>query len=192
MIRTFLILSWVPWSCNFERISSTDSFNFWFSCRSILFSFSNFANLLSKFSNFEIRVCNYIISLTGTRMAVPLLSGIEVFCKNFAFPFELGPVRPPSPGLTFYGGSFSVCIIFLRFLEVIEIDPWNQPKKLKIGGQAPSNLDCAKLARSINPNRIVLHVEGDKVSLAEMIMHFHEKTEFSWNMSFSITSLYLP
>ena len=46
-------------------------------------------------------------------------------------------------------------------------------------GQAPSNLDCAKLARSINPNRIVLPVEGDKVSPAEMIMHFHEKTEFS-------------
>ena len=87
---------------------------------------------------------------------------------------------------------FSVFIIFLRFLEVIEIDPWNQPKKLKIGGQAPSNLDCAKLARSINPNRIVLHVEGDKVSPAEMIMHFHEKTEFSWNMSFSITSPYHP
>ena len=46
--------------------------------------------------------------LTRTRMAVPLLSGIEVFCKNFAFPFELGPVRPPTPELTFYGGSFSV------------------------------------------------------------------------------------
>ena len=46
-------------------------------------------------------------------------------------------------------------------------------------GQAPSNLYCAKLARSINPNRIVLHVEGDKVSPAEMIMNFHEKTEFS-------------
>ena len=45
-------------------------------------------------------------------------------------------------------------------------------------GQAPSNLYCAKLARSINPNRIVLHVEGDKVSPAEMIMHVHEKTEF--------------
>ena len=46
-------------------------------------------------------------------------------------------------------------------------------------GQAPSNLYFAKLARSINPNRIVLHVEGDKVPPAEMIMHFHEKTEFS-------------
>ena len=107
------------------------------------------------------------------------MPGIEVFCRNFAFPFELGPVRPPSPGPTFYGGSFSVCIIFLRFLEVIKLNPQNQSKKLKIGGQASSNLDCAKLARSINPNRIVLHVEGDKVSLAEMIMHFHEKTKFS-------------
>ena len=58
-----------------------------------------------------------------TRIAVPLLPGIEVFCKNFAFPFELGPVRPPSPGLTFYGDSFSVCIIFIRILEVIEVDP---------------------------------------------------------------------
>ena len=131
------------------------------------------------------------MKLTRTRIAVPLLPGIEVFRKNFAFPFELGPVCPPTPGLTFYAGSFSVWIIFLRYLEVLEINPWNQPKKLKIGGQAPSNLDCAKLARSINPNRIVLHVEGDKVSPAEMIMHFHEKTEFSWNMSFSITSLYL-
>ena len=45
-------------------------------------------------------------------------------------------------------------------------------------GQAPSNLHCAKLAHSINPNRIVLHVEGDKVSPAEMIMHVHEKIEF--------------
>ena len=46
-------------------------------------------------------------------------------------------------------------------------------------GQAPSNLDCAKLARSINPNRIVLHVEGDKVSPAEIFMHVYGKTEFS-------------
>ena len=38
-------------------------------------------------------------------------------------------------------------------------------------GQAPSNLYCAKLARSINSNRIVLHVEGDKVSSAEMIIY---------------------
>ena len=45
-------------------------------------------------------------------------------------------------------------------------------------GQAPSNLYCAKLAHSINPNRIVLHVEGDKVSPVEMIMHFHEKQNF--------------
>ena len=59
-------------------------------------------------------------------------------------------------------------------------------------GQAPSNLYCAKLARSINPNRIVRHAEVDKVSPAEMIMHVHEKTEFSGNMSFSITSPYLP
>ena len=43
-------------------------------------------------------------------------------------------------------------------------------------GQAPSNLYCAKLARSINPNRIVLPVEGDKVSLAEMVMHVEHKT----------------
>ena len=46
-------------------------------------------------------------------------------------------------------------------------------------GKAPSNLYCAELARTINPNRIVLHVEGDKVSPAELFMHFHEKTEFS-------------
>ena len=133
----------------------------------------------------------FVVNLTRTRIAVPLLSGIEIFCKKIAIPFELGPVRPPSPGLTFYGGSFSVCIIFIRILEVIEVDPWNQPKRLKIRYQARSNLYCAKLVRSIKPNRIVLHVEGDKVSPAEIIMHFHEKTEFSWNMSFSITSLYL-
>ena len=53
-------------------------------------------------------VPNFFSLLTRTRMAVPLLSGIEVFRKNFAFPFELGPVRPPTPELTFYGGSFSV------------------------------------------------------------------------------------
>ena len=46
-------------------------------------------------------------------------------------------------------------------------------------GQASSNLYCAKLARSINSNRFVLNVEGDKVSPIEIIMHFHEKTEFS-------------
>ena len=62
-------------------------------------------------------------SLTRTCTAVPLLSEIEVFRKNFAFPFELGPVRPPTPELTFYAGSFSVLIISLRYLEVIEVDP---------------------------------------------------------------------
>ena len=46
-------------------------------------------------------------------------------------------------------------------------------------GQAPSNLYCAKLARSINPNRIVLHVEEDKVFPAEMIMHDEEETSVS-------------
>ena len=42
-------------------------------------------------------------------------------------------------------------------------------------GQAPSNPYCAKLARSINPNRIVPHVEGDKVFPAEIVIHNHEK-----------------
>ena len=133
-----------------------------------------------------------VTSLTRTRIAVPLLSGTEVFCKNLAFPFELGPVRSSTPGLTFYDCSFSVWIIFLRYLEEIELNPTNKPKRLKMRAQAPSNLYCAKLARRIRPNRIVLHVKGDKVSSAEMIMHFHGKTEFSWNMSFTITSSYLP
>ena len=66
--------------------------------------------------------------------------------------------------------------MFLQYLEVIKVDPWHQPKRLKMRGQAPSNLYCAKLARSINPNRIVLHVEGDKVSPAEMVMHVEDKT----------------
>ena len=65
----------------------------------------------------------FVDKLTRTRIAVPLLPGIEVFCKNFAFPFELGPVRPSTPGLTFYGGSSSDSIIFLRYLEVIGVDP---------------------------------------------------------------------
>ena len=43
-------------------------------------------------------------------------------------------VRPYNPGLTFYGGSFTAQIMFLRYLKLIKVDHLRSARKAKNGG----------------------------------------------------------